>query len=166
METTHSLAQLPKKINNHLVTQKQIGDSLPFWPLELITTYAGKSSPTKCQQTGDNLAERKEIPSSVTLTETITPSVCTISLLVVGSKVASLSSYPARDMRLGSDYLMIRYLLKDTVNRARFVKTGSGPSGRALFVVAVSSGYSLRTLPGVSAVAFTRATGSPSPLPG
>ena len=36
-ETTHPVAQLPKKINNHLVTQMQIGDSQPFSPFELIT---------------------------------------------------------------------------------------------------------------------------------
>ena len=59
VETTHLLAQLPKKINNHLVTQKQIGDSLPFWPLELIAMYAGSSVPTKCQKTGDNLEEKE-----------------------------------------------------------------------------------------------------------
>ena len=40
-ETTHADPQLPKKINNHLLTQKQIGDSQPFSPLELITMYAG-----------------------------------------------------------------------------------------------------------------------------
>ena len=51
----------------------------------------------------------------------------------------------------------------------------SGPSERMWFVAAVSSRYSLRTLPGVglacwsaavSAVALTRARGSPSSLPG
>jgi len=53
-ETTHPLQQLPKKINNYLVTQMQIGDSQPFSPLELITMYPGQNSvSTKCQQTGD-----------------------------------------------------------------------------------------------------------------
>ena len=59
METTDLLVQLPKKINNRLVTQKQIGDSHPFWPLELIAMYAGTSLPTKGQQTGDNLAKKE-----------------------------------------------------------------------------------------------------------
>ena len=58
-ETTHSGAQLPKKINNHLVTQRQIGYSQPFSPLELITMYPEwKAVPKKCQQTGDNLEEK------------------------------------------------------------------------------------------------------------
>ena len=37
-ETTHNWSQLPQKIN-HLETQRQIGDSQPFSPLELITMY-------------------------------------------------------------------------------------------------------------------------------
>ena len=62
---------------------------------------------------------------------------------------------------------MKRYLLKGNFIRARFVKFESGPSKKAWFVAAVSSGYSLRTLPGVClafssaavlAVALTRAT--------
>ena len=40
-ETTHSGLQLPKEINNHLMTRRQIGDSQPFSPLELITMYVG-----------------------------------------------------------------------------------------------------------------------------
>jgi len=48
-----------KKINNYLVTQRQIGDSQPFSPLELIAIYPGKNAvQTKCQQTGDK-AEKK-----------------------------------------------------------------------------------------------------------
>ena len=38
-ETIHPYTQLPKKINNHLVTQRQIGYSQPFSPLELIAMY-------------------------------------------------------------------------------------------------------------------------------
>ena len=38
-ETTHPVAQLSKKINNHLVEQRQIEDSQPFLPSELITMY-------------------------------------------------------------------------------------------------------------------------------
>ena len=52
--TTHPGPQLPKKINNHLGTQRQIGDSQPFSPLELIAMYPErKPVPTKHQQTGD-----------------------------------------------------------------------------------------------------------------
>ena len=58
-ETTHPSTQLPKKINNHLATQRQIGDSQPFSPLELITMYPeARSVPTKHRQTGDK-AEKK-----------------------------------------------------------------------------------------------------------
>ena len=61
-DTTHPYPQLPKKINNHLLTTRQIGDSQPFSPLELIAMYAEKDTvPKMRQQTGDNLAKRKEI---------------------------------------------------------------------------------------------------------
>ena len=59
-EATHSLSQLPKKINSYPVTQTQIGDSQPFSPLELIAMYPEKDAvPRKLQQTGDNLAEKE-----------------------------------------------------------------------------------------------------------
>ena len=60
VETTHIVPQLPKKINHHQATQRQVGDSQPFSPLELIAKYPfPPSPPTKCQQTGDNLAEKE-----------------------------------------------------------------------------------------------------------
>ena len=59
-ETTHTYPQLLKKINNHPLTQRQIGDSPPFSPLELITMYAGKDSVmTKRQQTGDEAEKER-----------------------------------------------------------------------------------------------------------
>ena len=59
-ETTHKHLQLPKKINNRLLTQRQIGDSQPFSPLELITMRAGKESvATKRQQTGDEAEKER-----------------------------------------------------------------------------------------------------------
>ena len=59
-ETTHKHPQLPKKINNCLLTQRQIGDSQPFSPLELITMRAGKDSVmTKRQQTGDEAEKER-----------------------------------------------------------------------------------------------------------
>ena len=75
-ETAHPGAQLLKKINNRLVTQRQIGDSQPFSPCELITMYPGQwSVTTKCQQTGDKAKEEKIQLSVGRATETIIPSV-------------------------------------------------------------------------------------------
>ena len=59
-ETTHPGLQLPKKINIHLVTHRQNGDSQPFSPLELITLYPGENSvPTKRQKTGDKAEKER-----------------------------------------------------------------------------------------------------------
>ena len=51
----HSLScTTAKKIINYLVTERQIGDSQPFPPLESITMYpVCKSATTRRQQTGD-----------------------------------------------------------------------------------------------------------------
>ena len=66
-----------KENQEHLITQRQIGDSQPFSPLELITMYPEKKPvPTKRQQTGDKAENLKEILlARGCFTETITPSV-------------------------------------------------------------------------------------------
>jgi hypothetical protein len=58
----HSLSHTTaKEISNYLVTQRQIGDSQPFSPLELIAMYPEhKSVPAKRQQSGDKAEKEKK----------------------------------------------------------------------------------------------------------
>ena len=56
----HPLWFTTDKENQQPVTQKQIKDSQPFSPLELITMYPGQNSvPTKHQQCGDNAEKER-----------------------------------------------------------------------------------------------------------